>query len=86
MLFGAELDRRLRAAGSTTLSVVNHPGGALDSRTPPRPPMWGPRMLGLSGQPRLETVHGQLADTAVAAKMWATSVELTGVDPGCGLG
>jgi NAD(P)-dependent dehydrogenase (short-subunit alcohol dehydrogenase family) len=27
MLFGFELDRRLRAAGSTTLSVVTHPGG-----------------------------------------------------------
>ena len=36
MLFGAELDRRLRAAGSTTLSVLNHPGGALDSLTPSR--------------------------------------------------
>jgi NAD(P)-dependent dehydrogenase (short-subunit alcohol dehydrogenase family) len=128
MLFGFELDRRLRAAGSTTLSVVNHPGGALDSLTPPRPPvhipptghrlrnlparlvlqgkqagawpavravldssvhggqMWGPRMLGLRGVPRLEAVHGQLADPAVAARVWAAGVELTGVDPGFGLG
>ncbi|WP_431911060.1 SDR family NAD(P)-dependent oxidoreductase [Nonomuraea jabiensis] len=39
MLFGFELDRRLRAAGSTTLSVVTHPGGALDSLTPARPPV-----------------------------------------------
>jgi NAD(P)-dependent dehydrogenase (short-subunit alcohol dehydrogenase family) len=39
MLVGFELDRRLRAAGSTTLSVVSHPGGALDSLTPPRPPV-----------------------------------------------
>lgn len=31
MLFALELDRRLRAAGSTTLSVLVHPGGALDS-------------------------------------------------------
>ncbi|MFF8787385.1 SDR family NAD(P)-dependent oxidoreductase [Streptomyces sp. NPDC015125] len=37
MIFGFELDRRLRAAGSTTLSVVVHPGGALDSLTPSRP-------------------------------------------------
>ncbi|WET82682.1 SDR family NAD(P)-dependent oxidoreductase [Amycolatopsis sp. QT-25] len=37
MLFAFELDRRLRAAGSTVLSVVDHPGGALDSLTPPRP-------------------------------------------------
>ncbi|MFH8337057.1 SDR family NAD(P)-dependent oxidoreductase [Streptomyces sp. AM6-12] len=41
MSFGFELDRRLRAAGSTVLSVVAHPGGALDSLTPPRPPAHG---------------------------------------------
>ncbi|MBB4683535.1 SDR family NAD(P)-dependent oxidoreductase [Amycolatopsis jiangsuensis] len=39
MLFGFELDRRLRAAGLSTVSVVNHPGGALDSLTPSRPPV-----------------------------------------------
>nr|WP_079037095.1 SDR family NAD(P)-dependent oxidoreductase [Streptomyces silaceus] len=39
MHFGLELDRRLRALGSTTRSVVVHPGGALDSLTPSRPPM-----------------------------------------------
>ncbi|MGW2156675.1 SDR family NAD(P)-dependent oxidoreductase [Nonomuraea sp. NPDC001699] len=37
MLFGFELDRRLRAAGATTASVVTHPGGALDCLTPSRP-------------------------------------------------
>lgn len=51
MLFGFELDRRLRAAGSTTLSVVNHPGGALDSLTPSRPQVHvrttGQRLRGL---------------------------------------
>ncbi|KAA9153792.1 SDR family NAD(P)-dependent oxidoreductase [Amycolatopsis acidicola] len=51
MLFGFELDRRLRAAGSTTISVVNHPGGALDSLTPSRPPVHvrgaGQRLRGL---------------------------------------
>lgn len=51
MLFGFELDRRLRAAGSTTLSVVVHPGGALDSLTPARPPVHvrttGERLRGL---------------------------------------
>jgi NAD(P)-dependent dehydrogenase (short-subunit alcohol dehydrogenase family) len=40
MLFGLELDRRLRNAGSEVISVVNHPGGALDSLTPARPPAW----------------------------------------------
>ncbi|MEU9101018.1 SDR family NAD(P)-dependent oxidoreductase [Streptomyces sp. NPDC048361] len=39
MSFAFELDRRLRAAGSTVLSVVAHPGGALDSLTPARPPI-----------------------------------------------
>ncbi|MEU3290594.1 SDR family NAD(P)-dependent oxidoreductase [Streptomyces longwoodensis] len=39
MCFGFELDRRLRTAGSTVLSVVAHPGGALDSLTPSRPPV-----------------------------------------------
>lgn len=37
MIFGFELDRRLRAAGSRAMSVVVHPGGALDSLTPTRP-------------------------------------------------
>ncbi|MFJ9610589.1 SDR family NAD(P)-dependent oxidoreductase [Kitasatospora sp. NPDC101176] len=36
---GLELDRRLRAAGSTVASVLAHPGGALDSLTPARPPV-----------------------------------------------
>ncbi|MFJ1706323.1 SDR family NAD(P)-dependent oxidoreductase [Kitasatospora sp. NPDC088346] len=39
MLFALELDRRLRVGGSTTLSVLVHPGGALDSLTPSRPPV-----------------------------------------------
>ncbi|MFD6188862.1 SDR family NAD(P)-dependent oxidoreductase [Streptomyces sp. NPDC060275] len=51
MCFGFELDRRLRAVGSTVLSVVAHPGGALDSLTPPRPPVStttpGERLRGL---------------------------------------
>jgi NAD(P)-dependent dehydrogenase (short-subunit alcohol dehydrogenase family) len=124
MLFGFELDRRLRTVGSTTLSVVTHPGGALDSLTPSRPAvhvrtagqrlrglpagillqgkhaaawpavravldptvlggqMWGPRVFGVRGVPRLEPVRGNLADTETAARLWAASVELTGVEPG----
>jgi len=39
MLFGFELDRRLRAHSATTASIVVHPGGALDSLTPSRPPL-----------------------------------------------
>ncbi len=37
MSFGFALDRHLRALGSSVLSVVAHPGGALDSLTPSRP-------------------------------------------------
>lgn len=123
MLFAFELDRRLRAAGSATISVVAHPGGALDALTPSRPPvhvrtvgvlvgtvlaraflqgkdagawpavravldpavqggqMWGPRFLGSRGMPRLEPIRGDLADPALAALVWAASVNLTGVEP-----
>ncbi|MFF0739260.1 SDR family NAD(P)-dependent oxidoreductase [Streptomyces sp. NPDC004111] len=123
MSFGFELDRRLRAAGSTVLSVVAHPGGALDSLTPSRPPvhvagpgarlraapagllvqgkdagawpvvravldpevaggqLWGPRVFGLRGAPRREPVPAHMADRAVAARLWAVSSALTGVDP-----
>ncbi|WP_330180318.1 SDR family NAD(P)-dependent oxidoreductase [Nocardia sp. NBC_01503] len=42
MLFGFELDRRLRARGSATASIVVHPGGALDALTPARPPLFTP--------------------------------------------
>ncbi len=117
MLFAFELDRRLRAAGSGILSVVDHPGGALDSLTPPRPvhpepsgrkfpagillhgkeagawpavravldpdvrggEMFGPRVFGLRGEPRLEPVRGRLADAGLADRLWTASADLTGV-------
>ncbi|MFI6922407.1 SDR family NAD(P)-dependent oxidoreductase [Nonomuraea spiralis] len=122
MLFGFELDRRLRAAGASTSSVVTHPGGALDSLTPSRPvrsrttgellrglpagllvqgkeaaawpavravldpsvrggQLWGPRVFGLRGRPVPEPVRGDLADTALAAGLWAASADLTGLAP-----
>jgi hypothetical protein len=43
--------------------------------------MWGPRFLNTRGRPRVEPVRGELADTALAAQLWAASVELTGVEP-----
>jgi len=123
MLFALELDRRLRAAGSRRLSVLAHPGGALDSLTPSRPrvhvrtagqwlrglparvvlhgkdagarpavravlgpdvaggQLWGPRVFGLRGRPRLEPRWANLADDAAAARLWAESVTLTGLEP-----
>ncbi|UUU38014.1 SDR family NAD(P)-dependent oxidoreductase [Streptomyces sp. NBC_00162] len=123
MYFGLELGRRLRTLGSSAESVVVHPGGALDSLTPSRPPvhvrsvgarlrtapaallvqgkhagawpavravldpatrggqLWGPRLFGLRGTPRQEAVWSHLADTAVAARLWDASRNLTNVDP-----
>jgi NAD(P)-dependent dehydrogenase (short-subunit alcohol dehydrogenase family) len=123
MLFALELDRRLRAAGSSRLSVLAHPGGALDALTPSRPPvhtrtagewlrglparvvlhgkdagarpavravlgadveggqLWGPRVFGLRGRPRLERRWANLTDDAAAARLWAESAALTGLDP-----
>lgn len=47
--FGFELDRRLRAKGSTVMALVAHPGGAQDGLTPYRAgvnePTLGQRML-----------------------------------------
>lgn len=127
MVFGFELDRRLRAVGSPVRSVVAHPGGALDALTPSRPPvhsrsvgerlrglpagllvqgkdagawplvravldpdvrggqLWGPSVFGLRGRPRPEPVPPHMADPAVAARLWAASCDLVGVEPGLGL-
>ncbi|MFI5716282.1 SDR family NAD(P)-dependent oxidoreductase [Nocardia sp. NPDC051750] len=61
MSFGFELDRRLRARGADTDSVVVHPGGALDSLTPPRPPLFArttaQRLRGLPVGPVLHGKH-----------------------------
>lgn len=42
MTFGFELDRRLRAAGSSVSSVVAHPGLSLEGLSDPRPPVVEP--------------------------------------------
>lgn len=44
--------------------------------------LWGPRHFGLRGEPRREPLWDHLADTAVAARLWDASRDLTGVDPG----
>jgi len=43
MTFGFDLDRRLRASGSSVSSVVAHPGFSLESLSDPRPPVVRPR-------------------------------------------
>jgi hypothetical protein len=86
MLFGFELDRRLRAAGSTTLSVVTHPGGALDSLAPPRPPVHlrttGERLRGLPADVFLQgkeaaawsAVRAVLDPSVRGGQMWGPRV------------
>ncbi len=62
MLFGFELDRRLRAHGADIASIIVHPGGALDALTPSRPPLFvrttAQRMRGL---PAGLVLHGKHA-------------------------
>ncbi len=70
MLFGFELDRRLRALDATTASIVVHPGGALDSLTPSRPPLFvrstAQRLRGLPAGVALHGKHAA-AETVVRA-------------------
>lgn len=54
-VFGFELDRRLRAAGQPTASIMSRPGMAVDSRTPTRPGIprtnrWREPLWGFAGQ------------------------------------
>ncbi|RDI67428.1 SDR family NAD(P)-dependent oxidoreductase [Nocardia pseudobrasiliensis] len=61
MLFGFELDRRLRAGDASIASIVAHPGGALDSLTPSRPPLFtrttAERLRGIPAGPVLHGKH-----------------------------
>ncbi|MEH1125302.1 hypothetical protein [Micromonospora sp. CPCC 206061] len=43
--------------------------------------MWGPRILGVRGKPRLEPIRGSLVDTTTADRLWEISADLTGVAP-----
>lgn len=43
--------------------------------------LWGPRVFGLRGKPRLEPRWANLTDDAAAARLWAESTALTGLDP-----
>jgi NAD(P)-dependent dehydrogenase (short-subunit alcohol dehydrogenase family) len=66
MSFGFELDRRLRAAGSRAMSVVVHPGGALDSLTPSRPGIH--TRPALRGLPAGLLLHGKDSGAMPAVK------------------
>ncbi|WP_329251982.1 hypothetical protein OG417_08110 [Actinoallomurus sp. NBC_01490] len=43
-------------------------------------------MFGIRGLPTLEPVRGHLADPALAARLWAATADLTGLDPSSNLG
>ncbi|WP_199565583.1 Rossmann-fold NAD(P)-binding domain-containing protein [Spongiactinospora rosea] len=47
--------------------------------------LYGPRVFGFRGRPVREPVRGHLADTALAARVWDLTADLTGLDPMPGL-
>jgi NAD(P)-dependent dehydrogenase (short-subunit alcohol dehydrogenase family) len=121
MALGFELDRRLRTAGHDIASVVAHPGGAVDQRTPSRLPLrrrsvgaavagaalapfvqnkehaawpivraaldpdaeggeyFGPRYLGLRGEPVLVRPKAAATDPESGARLWSAVEVLAGV-------
>ncbi|MEV7402386.1 SDR family NAD(P)-dependent oxidoreductase [Streptomyces sp. NPDC091267] len=78
---------RLRGAPAALLVQGKHAGAWPAVRAVLDPAvrggeLWGPRVFGLRGRPRCEPVWNHLADTAVAARLWHASCDLTGVDFG----
>lgn len=82
MLFALELDRRLRSNGSRTMSLIAHPGGALDGLTPARPPAFSrtprQRAVGLLRSPIAQSkehaawpaVRASLDPDAAGGQLW----------------
>ncbi len=118
LLFTAELQSRLAAAGSSTVAVAAHPGGSntdlgtegsgpanrsmrwvvplitqsaelgarpmLRAMTDPSVrggEFYGPRFVIRGAAPVLETPGRAARDAGAARRLWATSVELTGLEP-----
>ncbi|WP_218002718.1 SDR family NAD(P)-dependent oxidoreductase [Nocardia brevicatena] len=81
MLFGFELDRRLRARGAGTAGIVVHPGGALDSLTPSRPPLFvRTTAQRLRGLPAAVVLHGKHAGAETITRA-VLDTEITGGQP-----
>ncbi|MEW1774556.1 SDR family NAD(P)-dependent oxidoreductase [Streptomyces sp. NPDC086777] len=77
---------RLRGAPAALLVQGKHDGAWPAVRAVLDPAvrggqLWGPRVFGLRGRPRNEPVWAHLTDASVAARLWDTSRDLTGVDP-----
>jgi NAD(P)-dependent dehydrogenase (short-subunit alcohol dehydrogenase family) len=70
--FGFELDRRLRAAGSSVTALVVHPGGGIDGNSPTRPgviePTTGERVLA-----KLSVVAGGSKETGARVAVRAAT-------------
>jgi len=86
----AELDRRLRAAGSPTSALLSHPGMAVDSRSPQRPgvlehvrgrrrrePLWG--LVGAGKDTAAwSAVRAAVDPSARGGQLWGPAGRLTG--------
>ena len=86
----AELDRRLRAAASTTSVLLSHPGMAVDSRSPQRPgvlehvpgrrrrePLWG--LVGAGKDTAAWSAVRAVADPAAeGGQYWGPAGRITG--------
>ncbi|MFC4951095.1 oxidoreductase [Pseudonocardia sp. GCM10023141] len=118
LLFTAELQKRLSAAGASTIAVAAHPGGsstdlgtegsglinrsistvvpliAQSAEAGARPMLravtdpavrggefYGPTFVFRGSRPVRETPSRSARDAAAAARLWATSVELSGLEP-----
>ncbi|GAB2557501.1 SDR family NAD(P)-dependent oxidoreductase [Nocardia heshunensis] len=69
MMFGFELDRRLRERGADIASVVAHPGGALDVLTPARPPLFSRSLAQrLYSLPARTVLHGKHAGARIIVR------------------
>ncbi|MFE3194406.1 SDR family NAD(P)-dependent oxidoreductase [Nocardia sp. NPDC059240] len=69
MMFGFELDRRLREQGADIASVVAHPGGALDALTPARPPLFSRSLAQrLYSLPARTVLHGKHAGARIIVR------------------
>lgn len=83
MLFGFELDRRLRTHAACTASIVVHPGGALDSLTPSRPPVFvRTTAQRLRGLPAGIVLHGKHAGAEAIVRA-VLDTEITGGELWC---
>jgi NAD(P)-dependent dehydrogenase (short-subunit alcohol dehydrogenase family) len=79
LLFTAELQRRLTAAGSTVLATAAHPGYAATADIPGDSFAGPGGFMEQRGAPKLVGRTNAAKDVDVARRLWDVSEELTGV-------